>query len=143
MRLKIQTESPFWLYLVLLLLTLPLPWVLAAFLAAAIHEMFHLFILKYCHIPVYELRIRAGGAVLDTGVMGEWEELACALAGPAGSFLLVSLLHIVPRIAVCGLVQGAFNLLPVGNLDGGRVVRCAIRLIRGKSPCKRCRMRVQ
>lgn len=136
-------EASLWLLLALLLLTLPVSWIIAAVLAAVFHELCHLLVLKCCHISVYKLRIRAGGAVLDTGSMGDREELLCTLAGPAGSFLLLGLVHITPRIAMCGLVQGLFNLLPLGDLDGGRAVRCAIRLIRGKSPCKRGKMRVQ
>lgn len=126
-----------------LVLTLPLNWVFSAILAAAFHELSHLLMLRFLGIPIYALRIRAGGAVLDTGPMEPKEELLCALAGPLGSFLLVILIRITPRIAVCAFVQGLFNLIPLGNLDGDRIVRNAFRLLPGKSPCKPGKMRVQ
>ena len=143
MQHKIQADSSFWIMMALLILTLPMNWVAAALLAAAFHELCHLGMLNFFRIPIYGFRIRAGGVVLDTGPMGDREELICALAGPLGSFLLLIPLHIAPRVAICGLVQGGFNLLPLGNLDGGRAARCAIRLIHGKSPCKEGKMRVQ
>lgn len=140
---RFRVEWSFWLLLALLLMTLPLTWVMAAMLAAAFHELCHLVMLRCWRVPVYGIHIRAGGAGIDTGPLAHREELLCALAGPMGSFLLLLLLHIAPRTAVCGLMQGLYNLIPVGDLDGGRALRSAIRLIRGKSPCKRGKMRVQ
>lgn len=138
-----KVEASAWLLLALLILTLPLRWVLAALLAAAFHELCHLGMLRLFSVPVHFLCIRAGGAVLDTGPMTEKEELLCAMAGPCGSFLLLLLVHIFPRMALCGLVQGLYNLIPLGDLDGARIARSAIRLLPGKSPCKPEKMGVQ
>ena len=51
-------------------------------------------------------------------------ELLCALAGPAGSLLLAMLP--VPKLALCALIQGMFNLLPLEGLDGGRILGCIL-----------------
>jgi len=45
------------------------------------------------------------------------------LAGPAGSMLLLLLSRSAPKIAVCGLFHGLYNLLPVLPLDGGRLLQ--------------------
>ena len=52
------------------------------------------------------------------------EECLCALAGPVGGFLLLSMCRIYPELAVWGMFQSIYNLLPVYPLDGGRAVRC-------------------
>ena len=72
------------------------------------------------------------GAVLDTVSMDSWRVLLCALAGPAGSFLLLLFARYIPRIAFCGLIQGCFNLMPVAPLDGGRAVRCLSEMMFSK-----------
>ena len=54
------------------------------------------------------------------------QEALSALAGPAGSFLMLLLCRVFPEAALWGTVQGLFNLLPVYPLDGGRVLRCAV-----------------
>lgn len=127
LRPEIRAEASFFVYIALSILLLPLSWILAALAAAAFHELCHLSMLRRRKIPVVCLRLRWGGAVLETGSMTAGEELLCASAGPLGSFLLVFLVHRLPRVAVCALIQGLFNLFPLGDLDGARILRCIIR----------------
>lgn len=140
---KLSLKGGAYIRLVILLLILPINWVVSAILAAIIHELSHYTALRVLNIPVHRLEILGFGARMETGEMSEKEELFCALAGPAGSFLLLILARWVPRIALCGLFQGLFNLLPVGNLDGGRAIRCAMALVSGKKPCKQGKDGVQ
>ena len=143
MPLKINISGSFWILLAIQILTLPLNWVVSAFLAASFHELCHILTLRFLHIPIFTLRLEVSGAILDTGPMETHEEFLCALAGPLGSFFLLLGLRHFPRMAICGLIQGIFNLIPLGNLDGGRMLRCAIRLLPGKRPCKRDKVGVQ
>lgn len=140
---KVNISGSFWILLGIQILTLPLNWVVSAFLAATFHELCHMLALHLFRIPVYALHINACGAQLDTATMEPKEEFLCALAGPLGSFTLLLGLRILPRVALCGLIQGLFNLIPLGSLDGGRMIRCAIRLLPRKRPCKRGKLRVQ
>ena len=112
-----------------LLLTLPLNWLASALAAAAFHELCHGAAILLLGGRIWSIRIGAGGAVMETEPLESGKELICALAGPAGSLLLVAFFRIFPRVAVCALVQAAFNLLPVFPLDGGRALLCMLELV--------------
>lgn len=108
---------------------LPLKWLLGAFLAAFIHECCHLTAISLLGGSVHQITIGPSGTVIDLDPMSNGKELLCAAAGPAGSLLLLFFSKWFPELAICGLVQGAFNLLPVYPMDGGRVLRCILRFI--------------
>ena len=119
-------------WLALLLLTLPLDWLTAFFFAAAFHELCHLLVIQLLGGRVCGIKISPGGAVLQTGGLGWGGELLSALAGPMGSLALLSLFRWLPRTALCALVHGVYNLLPIFPLDGGRILRCAAQLVSRK-----------
>ena len=122
------------LLLALALLILPLKWLVAVLMAAAVHELGHYAALRACGVPISELRIGLGGARMSVGQMGRWQELICALAGPVAGLCLILLARWMPRTAVCACIQSAYNLLPVYPLDGGRAMRCIVanqRVCRG------------
>ncbi len=129
MRALVKVSPWCYVFWALLLLTVPLRWLCAAVCAAAFHEFCHWLVIRLSGCRVLSLRIGIGGAAIDTGAMGNRQELLCALAGPMGSLALLGLCHSFPKLALCGGVQGIFNLLPVYPLDGGRILRCTLRML--------------
>ncbi len=117
------SSGTFLLYTVLLL-TLPLPWIIAAFSAALFHELCHIACAVLSGATVERFRVTPYGASIHAIFSGTVQELLCALAGPAGSLSLVLFARHFPRLAICGVIQGLFNLLPLFPLDGGRIIRC-------------------
>jgi len=120
---KFCIDTSFCLLAVRALYLLPLTWILSAYLAAVIHEAGHLAMLRLLDCGIHRIQIRATGAVIETDSMLWWQEFACALAGPLCSLLLIVFLRVWPEIALCGIAQGAYNLIPVYPLDGGRCVK--------------------
>lgn len=116
----------------LLLLTVPLKWLLAAWTAAVFHELCHIAAVHICGGKILAAQIGACGAVMETAPMTAGRELICALAGPFGSLLLVLLFRYMPELAICGCVQGLYNLLPLYPMDGGRALRCVFSFAGGK-----------
>lgn len=101
--------------------------------AMLLHEGGHvlLYLLLLRRVPL--LRLRLGGAALQWGGLapGGWCEAAILLAGPLANLLAaVGFLAAALRTASyaryfwggANLLLGAFNLLPLGFLDGGRLL---------------------
>ena len=128
MRRAVEFTPGFCILWSLLLLSVPLRWILAAMGAAVFHELCHWTAIRFSGGQVHGLILRAAGMVMETDPMLPGRELVCALAGPAGSFLLAILYEYTPLLSLCGLVQGCFNLLPLYPLDGGRAVRCLLEM---------------
>ena len=110
----------------ILLLLLPLRWLMAALLAACIHEAWHILAIRLMGGRILEIRIGATGAVIETEPLSPTGELLAALAGPTGSLSLLLLAKWIPCTALCALVHALYNLLPLYPLDGGRVLHCLL-----------------
>ena len=123
----VTAVSPFaFLMGALLLLTLPLPWLAGAAVAAWVHEAGHLLAIRLLGAPTPKIRVGCRGAKIHTCFSDPWREFVCAAAGPAASLLLLLVAKLFPRIALCGFVQGLYNLLPIYPLDGGRMLFCVL-----------------
>lgn len=127
----IRIDDKAWLLWAALLLVLPMKWLLAALTAACIHEVCHMAAVLLAGGNVRRMTVAPFGAVIEAEGISGLREALCALAGPLGSFLLGFLIHRFPLLSLCGLVQGAFNLLPVYPMDGGRAL---LRLLEAAVP---------
>ena len=105
--------------------------------ASAAHELFHITVVRLCAGRINSMCIRFGGAVIEADIGRQGRELLCILAGPLGSLLLVRLYGFLPEIAVCALLQSAYNLLPLPYLDGGRALRCILKMVFHKNTLQR------
>ena len=116
----------------LAVLLLPLRVLLGIILAAAVHELGHLTAMYFLGVPVLGFALHPGGARIEAGPMEPGEEIICALAGPVAGAVTIFAWKWFPVLALAGLVQTVFNLIPVYPLDGGRVARnicCKMRYL--------------
>ena len=151
---RIHFNNWFCFFAALLLLTVPIRWIAAGVFAAVIHELGHYLAVRLLGGEVISTTVSSRGAKMEALPMSQGREILCILAGPAASFSLLLLARFFPRVAICGLIQGVYNLLPIYPLDGGRSLRCLISLTRKgerghfscfqrKTPCKDEKQRVQ
>ena len=125
------------LTLVLMIFLLPLRWLIAAAVAALIHELGHYTAVRLLGGSVHGLKFRLSGAVMESSCLPQWAELVCLIAGPLAGLLPVLMFHRFPVMALCAMVQSAYNLLPIYPLDGGRILRRMIMMLGGSEACCR------
>ncbi len=118
----LRIDSSACLWWAVLILVLPLSWLVAAFAAAFFHELCHVVTVILLGGRIFRIRIFTGGAMIDAHIPGFLPELISILAGPAGSFSLMLFCHSCPLLALCGFLQGCYNLLPLPGLDGSRAL---------------------
>lgn len=97
------------------------------FLAALAHELAHAAAILLCGGRIHALTLRFADVRMQTGGLSYRQELICALAGPFCNLACCVLLRgVSAAFAAFSLVLGAYNLLPILPLDGGRALRCAL-----------------
>lgn len=123
-RICISVKKSFWLSCAVGVLLLPFKWFIAWLIAAGVHELCHFVALKIFGIRIYGIIVGAFGAQLITEPLDAKTECICALAGPLGGCLLICLYRHIPTVAFFALIQTIFNILPINQRDGARVLRC-------------------
>ena len=126
----VRTEAGFWIVLGLMVLLFPVRFLLGILLAALMHEAGHILALRLTGGRLLSIHLHALGARIQAEPMEPGKGAICALAGPAAGALTVLAWRWFPELAVAGLLQTGFNLLPIYPLDGGRAVRnicCKLR----------------
>lgn len=97
--------------------------------ALLLHELGHILVLHLCNVRVKAVRLGFGDVEMATAPLGYCEELLTAWAGPCMNFLIYFMLcHTAPAFAAVNLLLGAYNLLPIMPLDGGRMLLAALYL---------------
>ena len=122
-KMSVRADPAAYVTAALLLLTVPVEWLAAAVCAAIFHEACHIAVILLCGGRIGTISVGVGGTEIVTDLDGGIKEFVSAMAGPVGSFLLTGVCRIFPKLAICGCIQGLFNLLPVFPMDGGRMVQ--------------------
>lgn len=109
-----------------------------ALCACAAHELGHIFVIRLLGGRIKGIRLTSIGAELILArPLSYWQEGLSALAGPGTNLLLaLTFCRIRSGLTFAGLnlALAAFNLLPVGRLDGGRALHCTLALLAGPGP---------
>lgn len=112
---------------------------LAAIAAAAIHEFGHILIAKILKTDLGELKLGIFGASLsiESSMTSYKNEMAIAFGGPLANLLCAFLTSrfysgenvFLQGFFICSIFLAFLNLLPIIDLDGGRILLCFLSLI--------------
>lgn len=134
---RIHLSPGFYLMMATSLLVVPVRWIIAWMIAAAVHELCHILALKLSGSKIYLIKLGFCGAKIEVQLTPGIKSAFCALAGPMGGLLLLCVYRIAPRTALCALSQSLFNLLPIYPMDGGRVLEGLICAVAGEGKTRR------
>lgn len=130
----LRVSVSFWVIFAVAAIISPLQVVVSVLLAATMHECGHLILLRLLHVPVEGLRLSALGAEIfsrGTQRLSYGGELLVTLAGPAVNLLMAVIFAQISLrtqwlngylFAGTNIILGAYNLLPILPLDGGRIL---------------------
>ena len=123
---RVRVEGGAWIVLGVGVLVVPLRFLLGAILAAMVHELGHLTAMYFAGVQIEGIDVHPFGARIEAGPMEPGTEIVCAMAGPLAGAVTIFAWKWFPELALAGLVQTVFNLIPVYPLDGGRLVRLVL-----------------
>jgi len=107
-------------------LAIPIGAVLIASLL--LHEIGHMLVATLLWVPVREIGMKFGGAYTRRAyATRRRDEILISAAGPLMNIALAIPLSFVPhygsQLAMCNLMLGAINLLPIPSSDGLRILK--------------------
>lgn len=118
-----------------------------AIAAVVLHELGHIGMARLCHISLSELKLGIFGAGLTPTVIPSYgKEILLCLGGPLVNVVtfpilfMAKLYHASPfleLLATASLALGIFNLLPIEDFDGGRMLKALISLLLSPSFAER------
>lgn len=105
--------------------------------SALLHELGHIILMYIYNVKIYSVTVLPFGAVIrsDASALPYKHESLVALAGPGVNIVCAVLTGVVCAFvpnkelvffAVCNILLGLVNLVPVKTLDGGRAVCCLL-----------------
>jgi len=91
--------------------------------AMVLHELAHVAAALTLKVKIYQIGINWRGPYIRRKIGTAKENLAITLSGPGINLLLAMLFHrISPSLALCNLLIGVSNLLPIPASDGSRAL---------------------
>ena len=104
------------LFYMLLVMLLGIP-------AMLLHECGHISVALLCGVKVKKVGLSKTGLYTVREAGPRWANLCVSLAGPLTNFVLaIALRDVVPTFAWVNAIACGFNLLPIRNSDGTRVL---------------------
>jgi Zn-dependent protease len=105
------------------------------------HELGHIVVARYHRIPVKKIGFNWTGMYIRRTRSTGWPEISVCMAGAAVNLTLaLAFWNISNWFALCNLVFGLVNLLPITHSDGShaldalRVMRSASRVQQSQAP---------
>lgn len=125
----------FWFFTIIALFAATNADALALYFALPViaHELGHFFAIIAFNIKIKAIRFTAFGVEIEkekTSRRGIAREISVSFAGVAANLIIALALYIFASKSICtillisvNLVIALFNLLPIGNLDGGEIAK--------------------
>lgn len=113
---------------------------IASLISIVIHEFGHIIASKILNVHLSELSLSIFGASLrpDNQLFSYKDEIIICASGPLINFITFMLLFpvyyalcgstLVLYIALSSLILGLFNLIPIKDMDGGRILRSLLHI---------------
>lgn len=87
------------------------------------HELGHILVARHFHVPVRKIGFSWMGMYIRRARTTGWPEISVCLAGAAMNLLLaLAFWNVSYWFALCNLVFGVVNLLPITNSDGSHAL---------------------